>query len=111
MTAGEYDFTIEQGATFTQSFQFETYFPLTSYTASLIAKTADTDSTSVLDMSTANGRITITPASSTIAWSLAPTYTNSLTFTTAAYHMQVTSGTNVVTRILEGVVTISKRLI
>lgn len=111
MTAGEYDFTIEQGSTYTQSFEFETYFPLTGASASLIAKTSEDAVSGVLDMSTANGRITITPTSSTISWTLAPTYTNSLTFNTAAYHMQVTSSTNTVTRILEGIVTVSKKLI
>lgn len=110
MTAAEFDFTIEAGTTYEQSFVFATAYPLYGCTASLIAKTSEDAVGSVLDMSTDNGRIIIAPASSTIAWSLVPSYTSSLVFNTAIYHMYLTSTSGRVDRLLEGVTTLSKKV-
>jgi hypothetical protein len=106
MTAGKYDFVIEQGATLYKTIDVSEVFPsLTSYTARLqIRETVDA-ATTVMDLQSTSGKLDIDAALCTVTIDLASSDTSSSTWSDGVWDLELTSPTGVVTRILEGKVT------
>lgn len=114
MPAGRYSFTIEQAATFSR---VVTWYAdaagtqpvnLTGYSAKM--KVKNQLGTALLD--SANGDITITlgGAAGTVTVTIAAAKTGAMSSTVAddlVYDLELTSGTGVVTRLLQGTVAVS----
>ena len=112
MAAAEYNFTIEQGATFSKIVTWYdstgSLVNLTSYTAAMKTKVNKDDSSSVID-STSNLTITLGGALGTITLTMTASQTAALTFHSAYYDLELTlSGT--VTRLLKGIITLDKEV-
>ena len=112
MAAAQYDLVIEQGATWSQSVQWKTGSPaaavnLTGYTARMQLRTNVTASTAALALTTENGRISITANTGTVTLSISATDTAALTAGRYVYDLELVSGGGQVTRLIEGVVTVS----
>lgn len=79
---------------------------LTSYTARMqIRETVET-TTTLVELTTENGGITLGGAAGTITLLIAATATDDLDFETAVYDLELISGSGVVTRLLYGDVTL-----
>jgi hypothetical protein len=110
MSAGTYCFTIEQGATFnTQLTWFtddtqETAVNLTGFTAKMQVRARLDDVTVLLELSTANGKITLGGVAGTILLHIDAADTALLTFEKGVYDLELTNGSGVVTRLLQGVI-------
>lgn len=108
MSAGLYDFEIEQGTTFTKDIVYKpggVAANLTGYTATLIAKCHKQDTDKVLDLTTPT-EIIITPLTGTLTIVLTATETAALAFNKAVYELIIING-SYKKRILEGVITLS----
>lgn len=107
MAAAQYNFVIEQGATFTRSFTYKDssgcVINLTGYTAHGQIRQAVTGGSVLLDFSTANGLVAITGSSGLITWTFPYTTTANITFQGAPYDFFLySSGSTVVTKLLYG---------
>lgn len=111
MAAGRYNIKIEQGATF----RFEIVYRdsnsaivnLTGFTARMQIRPIPSSTTILVNASTANGKIVITPSQGRIVVTLSATETAALDFTTARYDLEIEATDGTVTRLIEGVVTLS----
>lgn len=112
MSAGRYDITIEQGATYAQTFTWtdDAGDPvnLTGYTARMKIKTAKGATANIASLTDAAG-ITLGGAAGTIAVTLTATVTAAYTFKRAVYDLELVNG-DTVTRLLEGDVILSKEV-
>jgi len=115
MAAAEYNFTIEQGATFSKTI---TYYDangalvdLTSYTAAMKARVNKSDTATVIISSGGSQNLTITlgGALGTIALAMTATQTAALSFDKAYYDLELTLSSTV-TRIIQGMITLSKEV-
>lgn len=112
MSAAQYDLVIEQGATWSQAVQWKTGSPatavnLTGYTARMQLRSSVSASTAALLLTTENGRIALTVNTGTITLSVSATDTAALTAGRYVYDLELVSGGGQVTRVMEGVVTVS----
>ncbi|AWJ93853.1 hypothetical protein Sp245p_28965 (plasmid) [Azospirillum baldaniorum] len=112
MAAGQYDIYIEQGATFTREIEWlqsdnTTPVDLTGYTARMQVRKTAKSPIVVADLSTGNGRISLTPALGKIKLMLTATETASLKDGEYVYDLELQSGTGVVERLLQGTFTIN----
>jgi hypothetical protein len=108
MSAGTYDFTIEQGATFQRTFTWKDNngnpINLTGYSAKMELK----DSHGNLLLTLLSGTdVTLGGSAGTIAVEIAAATTAALTFDTANYDLRLTDASGTVTRLLSGIVTLS----
>lgn len=113
MAAAQWDFTIEANADFRRTITWRdnagALVDLTGYTARLDIEKED--ETAVISLTVGNSRITLGAAAGTIALfiddadtvALVPTNRNEL-----VYDLLLKSGSNVVTRLLKGRVTVDK---
>lgn len=112
MAAGKYDFTIEQGTTFTQDFVWKdsvtnTAINITGYTCRMQIRDTVTTITVLMDLNTANNRLKVTNgATGTFTLALTDAETTALTWTKGVYDIELVSGGGVVTRVLKGSITI-----
>jgi len=101
--AGNYDITIEQGATFTLSMTWRdsagALVDLTNYTARMKAK--DGTGAIVISLTQTDG-IALGGAAGTIVITRSATLTAGYTFTRGAYDLELVSAAGVVTRLIEG---------
>lgn len=111
MLAGELNLTIEQGATFllTLIYQDDTGAPanLTGSTARMQLRTSKSAASSVLELTTENGRISIDGAAGQINLTISATDTNGLSGS-GVYYLELVSG-EVVERLVEGAYSVSPR--
>jgi hypothetical protein len=111
--AGEYDFTILQGATFDRNFYYKDgngdAIDLTDYTARMQIRN-DYDEIVELELTTENGRLAITAAEGKIRMLLTATETAALSFIDAKYDLELVYVDGTITRLLEGTVTLSKEI-
>jgi len=112
MAAAQYDLLVEQGSTYSQSVQWKTGSPaaavnLTGYTARMQLRSSVTASTAALSLTTENGRISITANTGTVTLSISATDTAALTAGRYVYDLELVSSGGQVTRLMEGVVTVS----
>ena len=106
MAAAVYNFTIEQGASFTRTLtltdEHGDLIDLAGYTARLQARDSVLLDTTVFELTVANGGIVITPAAGRIVWTRTPAQTAAMAFDAAVYDFEMESPAGVVTRLLRG---------
>jgi len=83
MLAGKYNMVCDQGSTFARTIEIKdadgVVFPLTGYTARMQVRRDVDSSTTLIELTSANGRITINGALGAITMTLTPDLTASLT--------------------------------
>lgn len=108
--AAVYDITIEQGATFRLSLVWKdsSNVPvnLTGYTARMQVRRSYTDTVIQLAMTTESGSITLGGSAGTINVVSAATATEDIAARAGVYDLELMSSDGVVTRLVEGKVTI-----
>lgn len=113
MTAAKYDITIEQGATFAMTLTWRdesnALINLTGYSARMQVRQSISAPQTLLSLTSGSG-ITLGGAAGTIAISATPAQTGAINSMTGVYDLELESGAGVVTRLLEGNVTISKNV-
>lgn len=114
MAAGEHNFTIEQGTTHRMTFLWEDSngvpINLTGYTARMQARKGYNASDVLFDASTANGMITLTPATGEVLIVLPESVTSTFKWPQALYDIELTSSDGTVTRLLQGSIDISREV-
>jgi hypothetical protein len=113
MAATTYDILIEQGATFSQLVTYKdngVAVNLTGYTARMQVRSTLESATTVVELTTANGRIALGGAAGTISLTISATDTAGLTAGRGVYDLELVSGSGIVTRLLQGVCTISRNV-
>jgi hypothetical protein len=114
MAAGLYNFTIEQGTTVAIDFAYQTAagvaIPLTGYTARMQARETISSPVAVIDATTSNGQLSVDGAGGIVSLALSATVTAALDFRTAAYDLEIVSGAGVVTRLVQGTITLSREV-
>ena len=117
MSAGNYNFTIEQGANFSKTLTWKTSggvsIDIGGYTIRMMARRDYKDTTPVISLSTVNppGGITIAGTGSTGQFdiTMSATVTAALDFSTLQYDIEMVKSGKV-TRLLEGMITLSKEI-
>jgi hypothetical protein len=121
MIAGLYNFTVEQGATFSRLIEIQypdptdltvfLPFDLTGYSASMQIRRTIDSTTAQITLTSSNGRIEIQSASvsNAIRLNLLPEET-SLIETDGVYDIEIEDASGVISRILKGTVTLSRQV-
>ena len=102
--AGKHDFYCEQGSTWSRSFVIsdsEGARDLTDFTGRMSVRRRTCEDTSLIDLTTENGRMTITPLTGTVGLTLTATETAALT-DDGVYDIEIEDSDGVVERVLEG---------
>lgn len=81
---------------------------LTSYTARMQIRATKSAATFLLELTTANGRIALDNTLKTITLTVSATDTAAITWTSGVYDLELVSPGGVVTRLVEGAVTVSE---
>lgn len=114
MTAGIYNFTLEQGATFTREIVYRdsnnALINLTGYSARMQIRPYKDSGDILVNATTANGKLSVSGASGKITIVLSPTDTNTISFDEGVYDLEIEDADGAVTRLLEGRVTFSKQV-
>ena len=96
---GYYEMEIVQGSTFSLAMNYkdsnDNIIDLSTYTARMKIKKNRAQSTSILELTTENGRITVGSASPNIVLFISDTDTAALDFQDAVYDLEITDGTQV----------------
>jgi hypothetical protein len=104
--AGTYNMTCNQGATLQRTITWtdpaKNEINLTGYTARMHVRTAANANTTILELTTENGRITLGGTAGTVTLNVAANTTANLTAGLYVYDLEVVSGGGVVTRLIEG---------
>lgn len=104
------DLPIEQGATFTLDLSVTDDagdpIDLTGYTGRMSIKRDNDETAALLELTTANARLSITPLTGLVTLVLTAAETAALTFTRGVYDLELVSAIGTVTRLCEGAVTI-----
>lgn len=96
---------VYQGSTFTLRPRWKvdgTLVNITGYSANMIVRNSPTSATSIVTLSTANGRISVGGTNGEFALSLSAAETTALAAGQYVYDLEVTSPGGIVTRLLEG---------
>ena len=105
MPAGIYNFTCEQGSTFTRDIEVtnfdDTVRDLSGFTARMQVRKEITASTALIELTTENGRIQITPSTGTLSLTISAADTASLQFS-GIYDLELIGSTSIVERLLQG---------
>lgn len=111
MAAGELDFTIEQGAVFERTITIRdsgVVRDLTGYDARMQIRSAYSSTTTILSLTTENGRITIDEDANTISLFISAEDTEDLSFSAARYDLElIRPSDDEIERLLAGNVTLS----
>lgn len=114
MAAGNYDLTIEQGATFYQQIIWkdanEDPIDISGYTARMQIRKTVKATTSILSLTTENGRITLGGAAGTITLEVAAEDTADLTEFCGVYDLELEASDGTVTRLLQGQIEVSREV-
>lgn len=106
MTAGAYDFTFEQGVTFSKTFLYKDSLGvavnITNHTARMHIRSYKDSPTVLLAATTENGRIAITGALGKIVVTISATDATLGKIQAAVYDLEIVSSAGVVTRLVEG---------
>ena len=105
MTPGRYNMKVYQGSTFSLAPQWKidgTYVNVTGYTAAMDVKNSATSETTIVVLSSDNGRITVGTTDGKFTLALTAATTTGLAAGNYVYDLEVTSPSGVVTRLLEG---------
>ena len=114
MTAGIYNFTIDQGAQYTTTIVWANSagvpINLTGYTAAMqLREQAASPNPSALNLTSANGGIVITPGTGSMLITMTAAQTGGLSARFYVYDLELTLG-SVVTRIIQGQITVSAQV-
>lgn len=114
MAAAQYDFEIEQGATLLKPIVWRdsagVAVNLTGYTAKMqVRKSASSDEV-LLEMSTVNGKIQLTPATGAVTLVFSAATTAAFDWRRGKYDLELTSADGIVTRLIEGEITVSREI-
>lgn len=111
MAAVQQNILIEQGATFQLELLWknpdESPINLTGYTARMQVRKKHSDTAKVLDLTTQNGKIAITPLLGKINVNVPSADTEDIAIKTGVYDLEVESAGGIVTRLIEGCVTVT----
>ena len=102
---------VYQGATFNLTPRWKidgSYVNVTGYSATLTVRNSPSSSTSIIVLSSANGRITVGNTNGQFTLALTAAETNTLTPGNYVYDLEVTAPNGTVTRLLEGGFTVSE---
>ena len=113
MAATTYDILIEQGATFSQLVTYKesgVAINLTGYTARMQVRATLESASTLVELTTANSRIALGGTAGTITLTISATDTAALTSGRGVYDLELVSGSGIVTRLLQGVATISRNV-
>ena len=112
MVAGRHNFVVEQGATFARTIIVSAGgqpLNMTNYTARMQARRR-VNTPPVIYLSTQNGGIAIDGPNGRLTLSLSATATAALDFGATQYDLEIESDTGVVTRLLSGLITLSREI-
>lgn len=114
MTAATNNFVIDQGANWFLTVVYKdstgTAINLTGYTAALQIRDTYADSTTDLSLTSPSGGITITAATGTIAITATAAQTGAIAAGTYVYDLEITSASGIVTRLIQGRISISPQV-
>lgn len=113
MSAGTYNITIEQGATYTQTILVQdegVTRNLTGYTARMQVRPGKDSDTILLNLTMGSGLSIPTPTNGEIIISLTAAQTAAYTTVDAVYDLELVDGSSNVERLLQGSVTLSKEV-
>jgi hypothetical protein len=113
MAATTYDILIEQGATYSQVITYKdngVAVNLTGYTARMQVRATLESASTLVELTTANSRIALGGTAGTITLTISATDTAALTSGRGVYDLELVSGSGIVTRLLQGVATISRNV-
>jgi hypothetical protein len=105
MTPGRYNMKVYQGSTFSLAPQWKidgNYVNVTGYTAAMSVKNSPTSTSTIISLTSSNGRITVGTTDGKFTLSLSAVTTTGLAAGQYVYDLEVTSPGGVVTRLLEG---------
>ena len=105
MTPGRYNIKVYQGSTFSLAPQWKidgTYVNVTGYTAAMSVKNSPTSSSTIISLTSSNGRITVGTTDGKFTLNLSAAETTGLTAGNYVYDLEVTAPNGTVTRLLEG---------
>jgi hypothetical protein len=113
MAATVYNPTLDQGADWYINFTYEdstgAAINLTGYSAALQLRSLPTDSTAALSLATGSG-ITITGSTGLVAVHATAAQTGALQAGKYYYDLEITSGTGIVTRLVQGQVLVTAQV-
>ena len=114
MTAATNNFVIDQGANWFVTFVYKdstgTAINLAGYTAALQIRDTYEDSTTDLSLTSPSGGITITAATGTIAVTATAAQTGAIAAGSYVYDLEITSATGIVTRLVQGRISVSPQV-
>lgn len=106
----QHDLCIPQGATFSRVIRWKAdgvNVNLTGFTARAQIRPTPSSNTTTLSLTTENGRIALGGSAGTITLSISATDSAALTAGRYVYDLELVSAGGIVTRLLQGVVTVS----
>lgn len=102
---------IQQGADFSHVLGLQnsdgTVFVLTGYSAKMQVREVVGSAVILLELSTTNNRIAINGLAGQMTLTLANALTTAMTWRSGVYALEITSGAGLVTRVMEGSITLS----
>lgn len=111
---GQYDIAIYQGSTYSQQFTWKDQngaaINLTGYSARMKVRPGVDSATVLLDLTTANAKITLGGVAGTITVNLTDVETAALAAMLGVYDLELISGGGVVTRLLQGNLIVSNEV-
>ena len=105
MTPGRYNIKVYQGSTFSLAPQWKIdgeYVNVTGYSANMVVRNSPTSSTSIITLSSNNGRIVIGTTNGKFTLNITAGDTTALAAGQYVYDLEVTDTAGIVTRLLEG---------
>lgn len=114
MSAATYDFEIEQGASLIKPIVWKDAnglaVNLTGYTAKMQIRKSVSSPDVLLELSTSNGRIDIVSGTGTITLLINAATSAAITWSSGVYDLELTSSGGLVTRLMQGTITVSKEV-
>jgi len=114
-TMTDTNFEVKQGADWNGKVILKddngTVINLTGYTAKMQLRLYKDKKSNLFDtLSTDNSRITITPTAGQLDFKIPSSVSDNYTFDKAYYDLEITDSTGIITRVLEGIITINKNV-
>jgi hypothetical protein len=114
MAAATYNFDIEQGATLRKPIVWKdstnAVVNLTGYTAKMQVRRSAASDEVLLELSSANGKIAITPLQGKVELIFSAATTEAVDWRRGKYDLELTSADGTVTRLIEGEITVSREV-
>ena len=115
MSAGYHHFIIEQGATFGKTLTLKdasgTVINLTGYASAQMDLRENPEQTNpVLTLTTGNSRIALGGTAGTVTLTVSATETGNLSAQDGVFDLEMTSGSSVVTRLIEGTYSVRRNI-